>query len=79
MLANAAGENIPDAEAKALVSACEAKVRIDSETPGCATYDAKGNTFRFDLKTAKSASVGSTRSRLTSSPARTWSTPRRWM
>jgi hypothetical protein len=58
MLANAVGQKIPDAEAKALVSACKATVRLDSGTPGCATYDAKADTFRFDQKTAKSVSVG---------------------
>ncbi len=33
-------------------------MRLDSGTPGCATYDAKTDIFRFDLKTPKSASDG---------------------
>ena len=57
-LADAAGTRIPDAEAQAIVSSCRAKVRLDSGTPGCASYNPTTDTFQFNLNTLKNLSKG---------------------
>ena len=58
-LANAAGEPISDAAAQALVSPCRVKITLDDvEQVGCATYNEKGDSFQYDLKTSKSLAVG---------------------
>jgi uncharacterized repeat protein (TIGR01451 family) len=58
-LADTAGTRIPDAEAQAIAASCRAKVRLDSGSPGCATYNATTDTFQFNLKTPKNLSKGS--------------------
>jgi hypothetical protein len=57
-LADAAGARLPDAEAQAIASTCSAKVRLDSGSPGCATYNATTDTFQFNLNTPKNFSKG---------------------
>ena len=57
-LAGAAGTRIPDAEAQAIASSCSAKVKLDSGSPGCATYNATTDTFQFNLNTVKTLSKG---------------------
>jgi hypothetical protein len=57
-LADAAGTRISDADAQAVASSCSAKVRLDSGTPGCATYNPTTDTFQFNLNTAKNLSKG---------------------
>jgi hypothetical protein len=57
-LADAAGTRISDAAAQAIASSCGAKVRLDSGTPGCASYNATTDTFQFNLNTAKTLSKG---------------------
>jgi hypothetical protein len=57
-LADGTGTRIPDAEAQAIASSCRAKVRLDSGTPGCATYNPATDTFQFNLNTVKTLSKG---------------------
>ena len=45
------------ATAQSLVSACRAKVGLDTAT-GCASYDTRTDTFQFDVKIPKATSVG---------------------
>ena len=56
-LADANGVRIPDAEAQAIATACEARIFFTAgdPSPNCARYDAGANTFHFNLKTPKSA------------------------
>jgi hypothetical protein len=55
-LADAAGARLPDAGAQAIASSCSAKLRLDSGSPGCATYNATTDTFQFNLNTPKNLS-----------------------
>ena len=53
-LANAGGTTIPDSAAQALLTPCRAKVTVDGVEPtACALYNAKTNTFYYDVKTAE--------------------------
>ena len=53
-LANAGGTAIPDADARVLLTPCRVKVIVDRVEPtACALYNAKTNTFYYDMKTAK--------------------------
>jgi hypothetical protein len=58
-LGNAQGVTLSDAVAQALITpVCLVKVTLDGAEQGCATYDPKADTFQYDLKTAKTATLG---------------------
>jgi hypothetical protein len=57
-LADVGGTRISDPDAQAIAASCGARVRLDSGTPGCATYDPTTDTFQFNLKTPKNLSKG---------------------
>ncbi|MBT2517650.1 hypothetical protein J7E29_09420 [Streptomyces sp. ISL-90] len=50
---------LSDADAAALLSpTCLVFVSLDGDVKGCARYNAKSNTFQFDVKTTKALTVG---------------------
>jgi len=59
-LANASGTKISDAAAQDLARQCKVKVLFSGGTPAnnCATYNAKTDTFQFNLKISKSLAPG---------------------
>jgi probable HAF family extracellular repeat protein len=58
-LGDAGGRPISDSVGKAVAGACAAKISFSGDSAtGCAAYDAKSDSFSFDLKTSKSLAPG---------------------
>ena len=58
-LGDAGGRPISDSAGKAVATACAARITFSGDTAsGCAAYDAKSDSFLFDLKTSKSLAPG---------------------
>ena len=60
MLMDSAGRLISDKSARAIVSACAARILFSAgnPSPNCARYDAAAHRFLFDLKTSKTMPPG---------------------